>query len=123
MIAALHMGGVLSFLRCARRRRASHASPNPVVITAAPVADEPDCRPSAAVSDRRVAELVDRFMRDSSINSRMLPDVIERALYENVVRLLLSGLATVLDNSRVSLLGHSIRLRLEAETDAQAALS
>jgi hypothetical protein len=96
-----------------------------VALTAAPVADEPDCsgRPSAAVSDRRVAELVDRFMRDSSINSRMLPDVIERALYENVVRLLLSGLATVLDSSRVSLLGHSIRLHLEAETDAQAALS
>jgi hypothetical protein len=65
------------------------------------------------ISEARVTELVDRFMSDNSINSAFLPDFVERALYANVIRLMLSVTAVLLDTSDVRLLGHRIRLRLE----------
>ena len=65
------------------------------------------------VSEATIAEVVEAFMRDNTVNSPLLPDFVERALYRNVVRLLLTSAAALVDSVDVTVLGHQLSLRLQ----------
>lgn len=80
-------------------------------------AQQTDPPPAAAgketvVNVGAVDELVDEFMSDSAINSAFLPDVLERALYRNVLLLMLGIMGRVLDTTSFSFLGHDVTVRM-----------
>lgn len=67
------------------------------------------------VSIAAVDEIVDEFMGDSSINNVLLPDFIERAIYRNVLKLVLGLMGRVLDTTHLTFLGHNITMKMSAD--------
>lgn len=65
------------------------------------------------VCDERVKEIVDRFMADARINSPLLPDFIERAIYRNVITLALALVDELASGASIEFLGHRIELRVK----------
>lgn len=73
-------------------------------------------RVAARVSLAAIDDIVDEFMADSAINSAMLPDFIERAVYRNVLQLLLGVAGRVIDTAEVGFLGHNVTMKLSPDT-------
>lgn len=75
-----------------------------------------EVKTDAQVQDERaIADFVDEKLRRSNI--ALLPDAIERRIYIMAFRLLLAVLAEVLRSCEISVLNHSIRLRLDGPAD------
>ena len=64
------------------------------------------------VSRERVDEIVEGFMQNHSINNVFLPDFIERAIYTNVIRLILGVAEEILDGTSIEILGHRVELKI-----------
>lgn len=73
---------------------------------------------SKHVSLAAVDDVVDDFMSDSAINNPLMPDIIERAIYRNVLKLILGVMGRMLDTTELSFLGHNITLKLAPEEQA-----
>jgi hypothetical protein len=69
---------------------------------------------SSAVDRERVREIVDKFMQNGSVNSRAVPDFVERAIYENVLVMVLGLLEEVVSGTAVEVLGHRLEMKLTA---------
>lgn len=76
---------------------------------------EPPGGPTSAdqLSAARLDSVVDAFMEDNKINNPLIPDFLERALYRNVLKLLLGLMQQSLRTVGVDLFGHRIRVSLE----------
>jgi hypothetical protein len=73
------------------------------------------------VSEAAIQQIVSDFMHDNAINNPLLPDFMERVIYQNVIRLMLCLLGRVLSGANISLLGHRIRMHLEPSGSAGGA--
>ena len=69
-----------------------------------------------ALSQERIEEIVERLLQNADVNIRLLPDAVERHLYRNMFRLLLSVLAELIESSSVEFMGHEIQLSLVPST-------
>ena len=63
-----------------------------------------------------VAKIVDGFMKNKRINSAMIPDSVERAIYENVLTLVMGVLEVVTASANEEVLGHRLEMKLVAAT-------
>lgn len=63
-------------------------------------------------SKKIVERIVDGFMKNKKVNSAMIPDVVERAIYENVLTLVLGVLEEVAATASIEVLGHRIEMNL-----------
>jgi hypothetical protein len=64
------------------------------------------------VDRERIREIVERFMKNGSINNRAVPDFVERAIYENVLVMVLGLLEEVVSASSVEVMGHRLEMRM-----------
>lgn len=78
-------------------------------------AAEPEPRgPSGdQLSADRLDSVVDAFMEDNRINNPLIPDFVERALYRNVLKLVVGLVQQSLGTVGVDFFGHRIRVSLE----------
>lgn len=53
-------------------------------------------------------------MLNGSVNSRAVPDFVERAIYENVLVMVLGLFEEVVSGASVEVLGHRLEMRLSA---------
>jgi hypothetical protein len=67
---------------------------------------------SETASKEMVERIVDGFMKNKKVNSAMIPDVVERAIYENVLTLVLGVLEEVAASASIEVLGHRIEMKL-----------
>ena len=90
-------------------------------VTEHPVVDDGDdddtgdeCRQYDAtrVSREKIDEIVEGFMQNNSVNTPLLPDFIEKAVYKNVITLMMGIAEEVLAETSIEVLGHRIKLRL-----------
>lgn len=65
-----------------------------------------------AASKERIEEIVERLLQNADVNIRLLPDAVERHIYRNMFRLLLSVIAELVESSSVQFMGHDIQLQL-----------
>lgn len=73
-----------------------------------------DAREAEAVKAATVEKIVDGFMKNKRINSAMIPDAVERAIYENVLTLVMGVLEEVTASANVEVLGHRLEMKLVA---------
>lgn len=64
-------------------------------------------------SKKRLAEVVEQMLANKDINSKWIPDFVERRLYLNTLTLVMALLEEVLGTSEVSFLGHKLTFNVE----------
>ena len=79
----------------------------------APLPTIPEAR-HTAVDRERIREIVEKFMRNGSVNNRAVPDFVERAIYENVLVMVMGMLEEVVSGTSVEVMGHRLEMRLAA---------
>ena len=91
-------------------------APDPPAIEHPIVADDEEEEPPkdepTRVSRDKIDEIVAGFMQNNSVNNPLLPDFIEKAIYKNVITLMLGIAEEVLSETSIEVLGHRIQLRL-----------
>lgn len=60
------------------------------------------------ISDQRVNEIVEQFLSDDKINISLLPDVVERQIYRNVISLAMELLKATLETTKIDFMGHEV---------------
>ena len=76
-----------------------------------PLPTIPEARHSA-VDRERIKEIVEKFMKNGSVNNRAVPDFVERAIYENVLVMVMGLLEEVASTTAVEVMGHRLEVRL-----------
>lgn len=64
------------------------------------------------LSQEKIEKFVDNMLKNPDINIKHFPDVIERKIYINIFRLILSMLDEFLDNTKIEIMGHKIEFDL-----------
>jgi hypothetical protein len=91
----------------------SHSGPSkPSGPSAAKKGEQSAAAKSSVVCGEAIDEIVDKFMANSSINSPLVPDFIERQIYRNALTLALGLAEEVLAGAKLEVLGHRVELRL-----------
>ena len=65
------------------------------------------------LSKEEIKRFVDELLLDKDINIGLLPDAIERALYENILTILMKLVQHSLDDLKISFMGHNLKISLE----------
>lgn len=60
------------------------------------------------LSKAKVDEFVEKLLNDADVNIKYLPDFVERAIYKNVLNLIMALLNNVFDTVSVKFLGHNL---------------
>ena len=68
------------------------------------------------VDEEMLEEVADRLLANKAINQRFLPDVIERKLYVNCLKLVFRLMGMFAASLRVTVCGHAIRLKISKAT-------
>lgn len=58
--------------------------------------------------EQAIERMVDRYLANKQINSKFIPDAIERKMYKNMLRILIGLLKDTFNNAHVDLLGHRV---------------
>jgi predicted nuclease with TOPRIM domain len=69
--------------------------------------------PASKISEDAVAEFVEKLMADPKTNIYGFPDVIESAVYRNLLKTVLHAVAHACDESVIVFLGHQIRVSIQ----------
>ena len=69
--------------------------------------------PIQTIDDKKIKDIVKNLLLNKNINIGLLPDKIESKLYENIIKIILSILQETLNNTKVELLGHEIKMNLK----------
>ncbi len=60
-----------------------------------------------------IENLVKRYLQDEHINSKLIPDFIEKKLYRNVLKIITGILKDTVENAEVTVLDHRIKFIIE----------
>lgn len=71
------------------------------------------------LSKDEIKKFVDELLLDKDINIGLLPDAIERALYENILTILMKLVQHSLDDLKISFMGHNLKISLEAPDESE----
>ena len=68
-----------------------------------------------------VRELVERYLKDEHLNSKYIPDFIEKKMYSNMLRVSVGLLRDTLEHTKLEVLGHRITINMvPIEDDTEA---
>eukprot|EP00977_Amphora_coffeiformis_P004579 scaffold987_cov183-Amphora_coffeaeformis.AAC.7 len=70
----------------------------------------------ADANDKVLEDVADRLLQNKFVNQPLIPDVIERALYANCLKIIFRVLDLLAVSFRITLCGHDIRIHLEPTT-------
>lgn len=59
-----------------------------------------------------VQELVARYIHDKHLNSKFIPDFIEKRIYSNMLRVSIGLLRDTLEHTKIEVLGHRITINV-----------
>lgn len=60
------------------------------------------------ISEQKINEIVEEFLSDDKINITLLPDIVEKQIYRNVISLALELLRKTLETAKIEFMGHNI---------------
>jgi len=67
------------------------------------------------ISDEKIAELVEEFLKNEGINIKYFPDWVERKLYKNIFTIFLNLIKEILEDTNVKFLGHQLTFKVTPE--------
>lgn len=65
---------------------------------------------------KSVNEIVEKMMQNNNINNSLIPDYIERQIYENIFTSIISLVKEILETTKISILNQEITLNLNHKT-------
>lgn len=66
------------------------------------------------ISRQKINQFVDEeIMKNQSVNSPYIPDLMEKQLYRNVINVALGVIESVITTTNISVLGHTIELDIK----------
>ena len=68
--------------------------------------------PIQILDNNKIQEIVKQLLKNKNINVGLLPDAIEGKLYENMIKIVLAILQDTLQDTKIDLLGHQIKMSL-----------
>ena len=104
------MGNILGFRRSASKDAIEYEESD-VQESASMTAKQQRGAAAQNAQERAINDIVDRYMK-SSLNSPLLPDAVERALYKNMLRMTIGILSDTMNTSSVDILGHKLTLKM-----------
>lgn len=76
-----------------------------------PPADENDFKhveDELTPEEEAVNVIVERYIHNEKINNRFIPDVVERRIYRNTLKLIIGIMKDTVENASIDVLGHKI---------------
>lgn len=70
-----------------------------------------------SISPEIIKKYAQEMIKDDNINIDFFPDAVERAIYENILTIVLGLMNNVLQNSEVKFLSHKLNFRLEPDSN------
>ena len=64
------------------------------------------------MSDKRIEEIVDKMLKGSA-NSGFIPDIVEKSIYVNVLKLVVQAVDEIVESTSIQILGHEIKLDMK----------
>jgi hypothetical protein len=80
---------------------------------------KPTPSPVEQAHQKAVAKFVDALLKDDHINQVLIPDIIERKMYERVLSLVLYEIKAVLESTKIEFVGHTITIRISPKEEQQ----
>jgi hypothetical protein len=72
------------------------------------------------IDEKKLEQVADRLLMNSSVNQTLVPDVVERQLYINCLKLIFHLLDTIAASLRITFCGHDLCLHFEPSKKALA---
>lgn len=69
------------------------------------------------ISKSQINKFVDELLDDEDVNSKYIPDFVERQLYRNIFKILLGTLDNLFDSTSVKFMGHQITFDLQPDDE------
>ncbi len=78
-------------------------------------AKHPEHKPEVKedIEDIVLENMVKRYLNDEHINSKFIPDFIEKKLYKNILKILIGILKDTMENAEINVLDHKIKFTIE----------
>ena len=70
------------------------------------------------ISKTRIADYVNKMLKDNAINSKLIPDYIERKIYTNVIGLVIGLIDNMVDNTSIRFMDHELKFDLRPVIDS-----
>jgi hypothetical protein len=67
------------------------------------------------LSKKQVKIFVDNILKKESVNVGVIPDFVEKKIYQNIFNTLISLVDSVLENTKIIIMGHEVTLDLVAK--------
>lgn len=68
---------------------------------------------TSVISSKAVDRFVDELLSDPNINIYLLPDSVEKPLYANTLKIILSILQKMFNNVNIDVIGHEFKMRMQ----------
>jgi hypothetical protein len=68
---------------------------------------------SKQINDKVLEQVADRLLANPTINSKLVPDAVERQIYINCLKVVFRVLMVIANSFRITICGHDIRVTLE----------
>lgn len=65
------------------------------------------------ISTKAIDRFVDELLADPNINIYMLPDTIEKPLYANTLKIMLSVVQKMFNNTNLDIIGHEFKMNMQ----------
>jgi hypothetical protein len=75
-------------------------------------------RPRMEINNAVLEQVADRLLQNRAINSSLVPDLVERKIYINCLKVFFRALEAITSTIRVTLCGHELRLLLEPSSSS-----
>lgn len=73
----------------------------------------------SVICNGAVDDFVDELLKDPNINIYLLPDSIERKVYSNTLKIILSTLQKMFNNTNLDIIGHQLKLSLQPTLESK----
>ena len=75
--------------------------------------------PTSVVSNGAIERFVDELLKDPNINIYLLPDSIEKPIYVNTLKIVLSLLQKSLNHTNLDIIGHEIKMQMQPNLETR----
>lgn len=76
------------------------------------IAKKADVAPTSVISNGAISRFVDELLADPNINIYYMPDSIEKALYTNILKIVLSLVQKSLNHTNLDIIGHEFKMSM-----------
>lgn len=78
-----------------------------------------DVPATGEISNQAIERFVNELLEDPNINIDLIPDAIERPLYANTLKVILSIVQKMFNNTNLDLIGHEVKIHMQPNLETR----